>query len=83
MPQLVIVAINAKGVHLLSPDTKDVLRSYPYSDIMNWSSGYNYFHFSTGDMTRSGAGFSFLCETTLVSTINMQIQRTTGHIYIH
>jgi myosin-7 len=65
MPQLVIVAINAKGVHLLSPDTKDVLRSYPYSDIMNWSSGYNYFHFSTGDMTRSGAGFSFLCETTL------------------
>lgn len=84
MPQHVIVAINAKGVHLLSPDTKvrnrcplsctsvhitvlqEVLQSFAYSDIMNWSSGHDYFHFSTGDMTRSGTGFRFLCETTLV-----------------
>ncbi|XP_062513709.1 unconventional myosin-VIIa-like isoform X2 [Corticium candelabrum] len=85
MPSLVIVAINAKGVHLLAPDTKDLLKSIPYPDIMNWSSGNNYFHFSTGDMTRSGAGFQFLCETTLGPKMDdlisnyVTVQKNTGH----
>eukprot|EP00118_Oscarella_pearsei_P021084 m.234434 g.234434 ORF g.234434 m.234434 type:complete len:2256 (+) comp40110_c0_seq18:209-6976(+) len=65
IPNTVIVAVNAKGIHLLSPDTKDVLYSSSYREVMNWSSGPDYFHLSTGDITRGGSGLRFLCETTL------------------
>jgi myosin-7 len=61
-PQMLLIAINKQGVNLIDPSTKDVLATYPFTKISNWSSGGTYFHMAIGNLVR---GSKLLCETTL------------------
>ena len=47
-PELVLVAINKNGVSLIHRQTKEILATFPFSKISNWSSGNTYFHMTIG-----------------------------------
>ncbi|XP_018330659.1 myosin-VIIa-like [Agrilus planipennis] len=59
-PEIVIIAINKKGVNIIHPQTKDILVTYGFSELYNWSSGNTYFHLTVGSMMRAT---KILCET--------------------
>jgi myosin-7 len=61
-PQKLLIAINKHGVNLIDPATKDILDTYPFTKISNWSSGGTYFHMAIGNLVK---GSKLLCETTL------------------
>ncbi|BFF95665.1 myosin-VIIa [Drosophila madeirensis] len=61
LPECLLVAINASGFHLLDAQTKQLLRSFEYSQLGMWSSGKNHFHIRFGNMI--GAS-KLLCSTT-------------------
>ncbi|KAH8249426.1 hypothetical protein KR032_009554, partial [Drosophila birchii] len=61
LPETLLIAINSHGFHLLDPQTKEILRSYEYSQLGIWSSGKNHFHIRFGNMI--GAS-KLLCSTT-------------------
>ncbi|KAH8271071.1 hypothetical protein KR018_006777, partial [Drosophila ironensis] len=61
LPESLLVAINSTGFHLLDLQTKEILRSYEYSQLGMWSSGKNHFHIRFGNMI--GAS-KLLCSTT-------------------
>nr|XP_040150133.1 unconventional myosin-VIIb isoform X1 [Ictidomys tridecemlineatus]XP_040150134.1 unconventional myosin-VIIb isoform X1 [Ictidomys tridecemlineatus] len=61
-PDIVLIAINRHGVLLIHPKTKDLLTTYPFTKISNWSSGSTYFHMALGSL---GRGTRLLCETSL------------------
>ncbi|KAE8294894.1 Unconventional myosin-VIIa [Larimichthys crocea] len=61
-PEILLIAINKNGVSLIDPKTKDVLTTYPFTKISNWSSGNTYFHITIGNLVR---GSKLLCETSL------------------
>ncbi|XP_053723097.1 LOW QUALITY PROTEIN: unconventional myosin-VIIa [Synchiropus splendidus] len=85
-PDIVRIYINKNGMTVLHPKTKDVLVSYPFNHIANWSSGSTYFHMTLGSLVK---GSKFLCETSqgykmddlLTSYVNMYRERkaTQGH----
>ncbi|KAH8328201.1 hypothetical protein KR067_006039, partial [Drosophila pandora] len=60
IPETILTAINSSGFHLLDLQTKEVLRSYEYSQLGIWSSGKNHFHIRFGNMI--GAS-KLLCNT--------------------
>jgi myosin-7 len=43
-PEQLLIAINKNGVNLIHPKSKDLLITYPFTSISNWSSGNNYFN---------------------------------------
>lgn len=61
-PENLLVAINKHGVSLIDTKTKNVLATFPFTKISNWSSGNTYFHMTIGNLVR---GSKLLCETTL------------------
>ncbi|XP_046806985.1 myosin-VIIa isoform X1 [Lucilia cuprina] len=61
MPELIYLAINRKGFHIIDPLTKNTLQSYGYSELSFWSSGNTFFHIRFGNMI--GAS-KLLCSTT-------------------
>nr|CAD7267185.1 unnamed protein product [Timema shepardi] len=61
-PEMIIVAINIKGINVIHPSTKEVLAVHPFTHISNWSSGNTYFNIQIGNLVR---GSKLLCETSL------------------
>ncbi|XP_046852385.1 myosin-VIIa-like [Xenia sp. Carnegie-2017] len=61
-PEFLIIVINKNGASLIHKDTKEILETYPFSKISNWSSGNTYFHMTIGSLVK---GSKFLCETSL------------------
>ncbi|XP_065841115.1 myosin-VIIa-like [Oscarella lobularis] len=61
-PEILLIAINKNGVNLIDLETKNILMTYPFTKISNWSSGNTYFHMTIGNLVR---GSKLLCETTL------------------
>lgn len=59
-PDVIIIAINRKGVNIIHPQTKDILATHEYSELSNWSSGNAYFHMTVGNIMRTT---KILCET--------------------
>jgi len=61
-PEQLLIAINKSGVNLIDPATKNILDTFPFTKISNWSSGGTYFHMAIGNLVR---GSKLLSETTL------------------
>ncbi|XP_044525079.1 unconventional myosin-VIIb [Gracilinanus agilis] len=61
-PDIILIAINKRGLQLIHPKTKEVLNTYPFSKISSWSSGSTYFHLVLGNLMK---GNRLLCETSL------------------
>ncbi|KAK2490396.1 hypothetical protein MC885_007469 [Smutsia gigantea] len=61
-PDIILIAINRHGVLLIHPKSKELLATYPFTKIANWSSGSTYFHMALGSL---GRGSRLLCETSL------------------
>uniref|UniRef100_A0A1L8E5D6 Putative myosin class v heavy chain n=1 Tax=Nyssomyia neivai TaxID=330878 RepID=A0A1L8E5D6_9DIPT len=60
LPNILLIAINRRGFHIADMRTKDIIQSYNFSDLNNWSSGNTYFHIRFGNMMGSS---KLLCET--------------------
>lgn len=43
-PEQLLIAINKNGVNLIHPQSKDLLITYAFTSISNWSSGNTYFN---------------------------------------
>ncbi|XP_045766562.1 myosin-VIIa-like [Maniola jurtina] len=61
-PEMVVIGINKNGVSVIHPQSRDLLVTYPFSQISNWSSGNTFFHMTMGSFLR---GIKILCETSL------------------
>ena len=61
-PELVLVAINKNGVSLIHRQTKEILTTFPFSKISNWSSGNTYFHMTIGREQYLNTFFMFCCR---------------------
>ncbi|XP_004589432.2 unconventional myosin-VIIb [Ochotona princeps] len=61
-PDIILIAINRRGILLIHPKTKELLTTYPFNKISSWSSGSTYFHMVLGSL---GRGNRLLCETSL------------------
>ena len=48
-PEQLLIAINKNGVNLIHPKTKDLLMTYAFTSISNWSSGNTYFNMVSGE----------------------------------
>lgn len=59
-PEFVIIAINKDGVSVVHPQTKDILGTWSFTELSNWSSGNTYFHMTIGNFMK---GQKLLCET--------------------
>ncbi|XP_030648187.1 unconventional myosin-VIIa-like [Chanos chanos] len=62
LPEDLLIAINKNGVILIDASNKEILTTYPFTKISNWSSGNTYFHITVGNLVR---GSKLLCETSL------------------
>ncbi|ODM92321.1 Myosin-VIIa, partial [Orchesella cincta] len=58
-PELLLIAINKQGVSFIHPQTKEILVTYPFTKVSNWSSENTYFRMTIGN------DLTFLCETSL------------------
>lgn len=52
-PDEVVIAVNAKGVLIVDPETKDFLKEYPYSEIVTWGHSSTTFVLVVGNLIRS------------------------------
>ncbi|CDW55866.1 myosin VIIa [Trichuris trichiura] len=62
LPEKLLFAINKNGIMLIQSDSREILCSYPYTEVSNWSSGSTYFHLMIGSAV---SGTRLLCETTM------------------
>ncbi|XP_030747956.1 myosin-VIIa-like [Sitophilus oryzae] len=59
-PEIILIAINKRGVNIIHPHTKDILDVHDYSELSNWGSGNTYFQLTIGNIMRRT---KLLCET--------------------
>ncbi|KAF7281466.1 hypothetical protein GWI33_004713 [Rhynchophorus ferrugineus] len=59
-PEMILMAINKKGINIIHPHTKDILAVHDYSELSNWGSGNTYFQLTIGNIMRKT---KILCET--------------------
>ncbi|CAH1957084.1 unnamed protein product [Acanthoscelides obtectus] len=59
-PEVILIAINRRGVNIIHPLTKDILATHEYPELSNWSSGNTYFHLTIGNIMKKT---KLLCET--------------------
>ena len=52
-PDEVVIAVNAKGVLIVDPESKDFLKEYPYSEIVTWGHSSTTFVLVVGNLIRS------------------------------
>lgn len=52
-PPEVVIAVNAKGVLIVDPESKDFLKEYPYSEIVTWGHSSTTFVLVVGNLIRS------------------------------
>lgn len=51
-PHEVVLAINAKGVLVVDPDTKEYVQEFPYGQVVTWGHSPNSFVIVTGNVVR-------------------------------
>lgn len=56
---------------------QDILTTYPFTKISNWSSGNTYFHITIGNLVQ---GSKLLCETSLVRATLLTVHATEWQI---
>ena len=49
-PSDVVLAINAKGILVVDPETKDFLAEYPYSEVVTWGHSQQTFVLVVGNL---------------------------------
>ncbi|XP_050685505.1 myosin-VIIa-like isoform X2 [Leptidea sinapis] len=76
-PEMVIIGINKQGVTVIHPQTRDLLITYPFSQLSNWSSGNTFFHMTMGSFMR---GTKILCETSLGYKMDDLISSYIAHL---
>ncbi|XP_050309593.1 myosin-VIIa-like [Anthonomus grandis grandis] len=59
-PEIVLIAINIKGLNVIHPQTKEILAVHEYSELTNWGAGSNYFQVTIGNVMNK---IKLLCET--------------------
>jgi hypothetical protein len=52
MPEEIFMAVNPKGILLINPDTKEVLSTYPYSEVPTWGHSQSSFVLHIGNLIR-------------------------------
>ncbi|XP_034941710.1 myosin-VIIa-like [Chelonus insularis] len=60
LPEFLILAINKNGISAIHPQTKEIILTWGFTEISNWSSGNTYFHMTIGNFIK---GQKILCET--------------------
>lgn len=51
-PPEVVLAINAKGILVVDPDSKEFLQEFPFQQVVTWGHSANSFVIVTGNMVR-------------------------------
>ena len=51
-PPQVFMAVNPKGILIINPDTKEVLSTYPYSEVPTWGHSQSSFVLHIGNLIR-------------------------------
>lgn len=76
-PDVVTLAVNKNGINIIHPQSKDILITYDYSDLNNWSSGNTYFHLTIGNIMSKK---KFLCETDLGYKLDDLVSSYTNYL---
>ncbi|CAH1185102.1 unnamed protein product [Phyllotreta striolata] len=79
-PEVVVIAINKRGVNIIHPQTKDIIATHEYSELSNWSSGNAYFHMTVGNIMRTT---KILCETSQGYKMDDLISSYTNYLNEH
>jgi len=76
-PEHLLVAINKQGVNIIHPQSKDLLATLPFSQIMHWVSGPTFFNLTVGDST---AFSKLLLETSLAYKMDDLLTSYIAHV---
>ncbi|KAF5288574.1 hypothetical protein FQA39_LY15353 [Lamprigera yunnana] len=79
-PEMVYVAINKNGISLIHPHNKNILLTFGFSELNNWSSGNTFFLLTIGNVMRAT---KLLCETSQGYKMDDLITSYTDYIREH
>jgi len=76
-PEHLIVAINKQGVNMIHAQSKDLLATLPFSHIIHWVSGPNFFNLTVGD---SSTYSKLMFETSLAYKMDDLLTSYIAHV---